>query len=171
MKDDLGNRIKGYDSEITSLKLDPTLPVICRLDGNNFSGFTKDLEKPYYEPFSDLMYEVALFTAKEVGASISYTQSDEITLIWKQGINSEMYHDGKIFKILSKLASKVSVRFNKLLPKYLPSKVEFEPIFDCRIFNVPSDIEAFNSLLWRVIDCKKIVLGVYFTIHMVMQKH
>jgi len=151
----LKDRIKQYENTTTSLKLDSTIPVVCRLDGVNFSKFTKSLKKPYDIQFSNLMYEVTLFACKEVGANIAYTQSDEITLIWLQGINSEMYHGGKIYKILSKLSAKVSVKFNTLLPKYLPSKVGSEPTFDCRVFNVPSKMEAFNSLLDRVEDCKK----------------
>ena len=48
---------------------------------------------------------------------------------------------------------------------YLPEKTEDEPIFDCRVFNVPTDIEAFNSLLWRVIDCRKNSISSLFYYH------
>jgi len=164
IKDSLGDRMKQYESQVTTLKLNPNKPIVCRLDGNNFSKFTKGLNKPFDIRFSNLMYEITEFATKEVGADIGYCQSDEITLIWKQGINSQMYHNGKIFKILSKLASKVSVKFNMLLFKYnLEDKEYLEPIFDCRVFNVPTNIEAFNSLLWRVIDCRKnSVSSLYF---------
>ncbi len=59
----------------------PTLPVIIRLDGNNFSTWTKSLTKPFDENLSQLMIETTKMLVQETNAVIGYTQSDEITLI------------------------------------------------------------------------------------------
>ena len=125
--------MKGYEAQCTSIQLDNTLPVVCRLDGSLFSKFTKDMEKPYDVNFNKIMSEVTLYAMKLTNANIAYTQSDEISLIWENKEESQSYYNGKIYKILSILSSKVSVRFNKLLPKYLPNKVDLEPVFDCRV--------------------------------------
>jgi tRNA(His) 5'-end guanylyltransferase len=176
MKDIIGDKIKKYEKVITSIKLDDTKPIIIRLDGNNFSTFTKNLTKPFDKNFSLLMEEISKFALLETGADFSYSQSDELTLIYfprkskqtffnklisffnktkKNENKSQFYHDGKLYKILSKLASKVSVRFNSLLPKYLPNKVGTEPIFDCRIFNVPNNDLVFGTIKWRFRDARR----------------
>lgn len=156
MKDIIGDKIKKYEKVITSIKLDDTKPIIIRLDGNNFSTFTRNLNKPYDFRFSELMQEVAKFALQETGFDVCFTQSDEISLVYiPKENNSQIYHDGKLYKILSKLASKVSVRFNTLLPKYLPAKVDDEPIFDCRIFNVPDINLAFETIKWRFKDARR----------------
>jgi len=157
MKDKIGDKIKQYEKTITGIKLDSTIPIIIRLDGNNFSQFTKSLNKPFDIKFNELMQEVTKFALKETGYTFAYTQSDEITLVYipKHNLNSSTYHDGKVYKILSKLSSKVSVYFNKLLPVYLPTKINESPIFDCRIFNVPNMDIVYEVLLWRFKDARR----------------
>lgn len=182
MKDIIGDKIKKYEKIITSLKLDDTSPIIIRLDGNHFSAFTKSLTKPFDKNFSIIMEEVSKYALLEVGADLVYTQSDEITLVYfprkkkltliqkllsffpkyetdcdggNANSHSQFYHNGKLYKILSKLASKVSVRFNTLLPKYLPNKIGTEPIFDCRIFNVPNNKLVFETIKWRFRDARR----------------
>ena len=156
MKDIIGDKIKQYEKVITSIKLDSTFPIVIRLDGNNFSTFTRNLTKPYDIRFSELMQEVSKFALQETGFDIAYVQSDEISLVYiPKETNSQIYHDGKLYKILSKLASKVSVRFNIRLSKYLPDKQNDEPIFDCRIFNLPDNNLAFETIKWRFKDARR----------------
>ena len=47
------------------------------------------------------------------------------------------------------------MKFNRLLPKFIPEKAREEPSFDCRIWNVPNLVEAANALLWREQDAFK----------------
>jgi len=74
----------------------PTLPVIIRLDGNNFHNWTKGLERPFDLKLIELMTETTKFLVQETNAVVGYTQSDEITLIlYSNDKNSLIYNDGK----------------------------------------------------------------------------
>lgn len=133
----------------------PLLPVIIRLDGNNFSKWTKNLNKPFDEGFSNLMIETTKFLVKETNSIVGYTQSDEITLIlYSDDINKSIYNDGKKQKILSKLTSNCSNFFNSQVSKYLPSQNNIAN-FDCRIYQVPTLSDACSQLLWRENDATK----------------
>jgi tRNA(His) 5'-end guanylyltransferase len=155
-KDSLGDRIKYYESFCTNTKLYHTIPIIVRLDGVAFHTFTKGLNRPFDERLSHCMLETTKFLCKEVNATIGYTQSDEITLVLgTQNFDSKIYFDAKLFKLTSVLASKATVKFNELIRQNLPEKASKNPVFDCRIFNVPSEEEAINCLIWRQNDAKR----------------
>lgn len=155
-KDEFGSRMKlyeGYESERTLM---PLLPIIARMDGICFHSFTSGLKRPYDERLSALMIEVAECLLQHFGADAAYTQSDEITLGWHlDEYDTELFCGGRIQKLNSHLASKTSVRFNRLLPKWIPEKAEDEASFDARVFSVPNLAEAANQFLWREQDAAK----------------
>jgi len=156
-KDEFGNRMKLYEGYETSQRFIPLLPVIIRLEGKCFSKFTKGLEKPYDKRFSDMMRNLTKDLVKETNACVGYTQSDEITLVLNSdNIESQIYFDGKKFKIISVISAFASSLFNRMIPIYLPEKSN-KPIqvFDCSAWNVPNKIEAVNSILWREKDATK----------------
>ena len=155
-KDNLGDRMKMYESQTTSQKLIPLIPAFARLDGNNFSKFTKGLKRPFDERLSQLMIDLTKYLVEISNANCAYTQSDEITLVWYQpSPKSSIYQDGRIFKMETHLAAKASVWFNRELPKRIPEKADLMPSFDCRVWNVPNQIEAYNCFLWREQDATK----------------
>lgn len=155
-KDTFGDRMKMYENQTCGIKMLPRIPVIARLDGKGFSKFTKGLKRPYDERLSKLMVETTKYLVKETNANCGYTQSDEITLVWySDSYESKIYFDGRLFKMISDLASMCSVYFNRHLPNYLPEKVDKMPRFDCRVFNVPNTEEATNTFLWREQDATK----------------
>jgi tRNA(His) 5'-end guanylyltransferase len=155
-KDSFGDRMKMYESQTTQTKLIPLLPVIARLDGKCFSKFTKDLKRPYDERLSKLMIETTKYMVAETNANCAYTQSDEITLCWyNPDPKSNGNYNGKIFKIITDLSAMCSVFFNEKLAEYLPEKVGKRPRFDCRVWNVPNEIEAVNVFIWREQDATK----------------
>ena len=152
---DLGNRQKFYEG-LTDTHLMPLVPVMVRLDGRCFSRFTKDLERPYDKRFSDLMIETARFLVKETNARISYTQSDEISLVLlNERFDSELFMGGRSFKMISIMSAITTAFFNRNLPKYLPEKIDGMPVFDCRVWNVPSKTEAVNALIFREQDATR----------------
>lgn len=152
----LGDRIKGYESQTTSIKLIDRLPIIVRLDGRSFSSFTKGLAKPFDERLSRLMIETTKYLVSEVNANCGYTQSDEITLvIYNDSYDSEVLFNRKLLKMTSILASMATGFFVKNLNDYLPEKAHLIPNFDCRIFNVPDISEAANCVLWREMDATR----------------
>jgi tRNA(His) 5'-end guanylyltransferase len=161
MEDFLGDRIKSYEKMEAGRKLLPLLPIVARMDGRSFSRFTKGLKRPYDERLSQLMVETTRFLVQETNARIGYTQSDEISLVlYSDNVDSQVYFDGKIHKMVSQLAAQTTAVFNHLLPKFLPEKAELRqvgnlPTFDARIFVVPSLTEAANAILWREQDATK----------------
>lgn len=152
MKNDtLGTRIKAYEDD---KRLVNCLPIYARVDGINFHRFCSDLRKPYDENLVSIMLELTDYLAKTFNVNCAYTQSDEISLAWlNDDINSEIYCGGKVQKFNSHLASKTSVKFNRLKEKYLPNKPD--AFFDCRIFQLPNLTEATNTFLWRELDATR----------------
>jgi tRNA(His) guanylyltransferase len=155
-KDQFGDRMKMYENATCGIKMLPLVPIIARLDGKSFSNFTRGLKRPYDERLSKLMIETTKYLVKETNANCGYTQSDEITLVWYvEDMRSQIYFGGRFFKMVSDLSAMASVFFNRNLEDYLPEKKDKMPRFDCRVYNVPNQIEAVNAFLWREKDATK----------------
>lgn len=154
--DALSTRMKLYEMPEAGRRLMPLLPICIRLDGNNFSKFTQGLARPYDARLSGLMVRLTNYLVRETGATIGYTQSDEISLVcYSDVFKCQPYFDGRVQKIESILAAKASVFFNSLLGEFLPEKAGLSPVFDCRCWNVPTKTEAANTLLWREKDATR----------------
>lgn len=142
---------KNFSNEV----MIPTLPVIIRLDGNNFSKWTNGLEKPFDKKLTELMVETTKFLVKETNAIVGYTQSDEITLIlYSSERKKSVYNDGKKQKILSKLTGKCVTFFNTKRIELLPTHNKIAN-FDCRIYQTPTLQDACAQLLWRENDATR----------------
>ena len=66
-----------------------------------------------------------------------------------------MDFSGRIQKLASVFAATCSVKFNHLLSQNMPEKFDDLPIFDCRIFNVPTKELAVLAVFWRYCDAVK----------------
>lgn len=147
--------VNGSKEIFTNDVMIPTLPVIIRLDGNNFHNWTKGLERPFDRKLTELMTETTKFLVQETNAIVGYTQSDEITLIlYSDNRKSSIYNDGKKQKILSKLTAKCVNFFNEKRKEILPTHNKLA-VFDCRIYQVPTLHDACVQLLWRENDATK----------------
>jgi len=152
--DEFGDRMKAYEKAYTSAHV-PIDQILCvRIDGKGFSKFTKGFKKPFDDVLSSVMVSTMMNLVKETHASIGYTQSDEITLIYTPKEKaSEYIFGGKVSKINSILASMATVHFNYGLDAHMD--VDKPAFFDCRAWAVPDLTEASNVLLWRVQDARK----------------
>jgi len=153
---DLGDRCKQLEelSPANTLLL-PRIPIVARLDGKAFHTFTKGLEKPFCKELHELMVLVTKQLVADSNATIGYTQSDEITLVWDAtATNSQIVFNGKVAKLLTVLTSICTAHFNANLPKFLPKK-KGPALFDCRIWNVPTRRDALDVLVWREADASK----------------
>lgn len=151
----MGDWCKWLEKNFTNDVMIPTLPVIIRLDGNNFHNWTKGLERPFDRKLTELMTETTKFLVKETNAIIGYTQSDEITLIlYSDDRKSSIYNNGKKQKILSKLTAKCVNFFNEKRKELLPFHDKIA-VFDCRIYQVPTLQDACIQLLWRENDATR----------------
>lgn len=155
-KDQMGDRMKFYESVEAQRKLDPSLPIMCRLDGRGFSSFTRGMTRPFDTRMQLLMQMTARHLVELTNAKLGYTQSDEISLVlFNKSENSESFFGARVQKICSTLSAVASVYFNSILPSYFPDKVLLLPTFDCRVWSVPTLVEAANTILWRQLDCQK----------------
>lgn len=136
----------------------PGLPVLARLDGVGFHNFTKGLKRPYDASMSQCMQRTARFLLDYFQATVVYTQSDEITLGWlneDSDVQTKLMFSGKYQKLCSTMAARASVAFNKELKLYLPQKIDEDPVFDCRVWQVPTLRLAAENFLWRELDATK----------------
>ncbi len=170
-KTEFAQRMKEYE-EISEVYLDKEKYTIVRVDGHKFSKWTKGFEKPFDDFLTNALAETSRALMEEFKSVCAYSQSDEITLIFKPDIN--LIYAGRVQKLTSLIASFASMYFNDLVRQELITNLktsmlsgEMNPrsellktkigkaYFDARVFQVDSKTEAFNTLLWRMKDCKR----------------
>jgi len=153
--DDLGDRMKMYERQEAGRRFMPLLPIYARIDGRNFSTFTKPMDRPFDERLHGCLVETTERLVKETGALAGYTQSDEISLLWyRPNLKSQVFFDGKIFKIVSVAAAMTTSFFIESAREYWPDRLS-GLTFDCRAYQLPSKAEAANAFLWRELDATK----------------
>lgn len=148
------DRLKKLESD-HEIRIPSDRYMVARLDGHGFSKFTKGLKKPFDATLREAMADVTEQLHQKFGATFSYTQSDEITLVWVPRMDRnnkgwvEHPHSGRVVKLATLMASFCSLEFYKLIHKY---KEKNYTGFDCRVYGCAQD-EAIDSLRFRFIDC------------------
>lgn len=145
-----GDQIKALEA-VTDLTLDPTQPVILRLDGRAFHSWTACVDRPFDPRLNGLMVQTMLSLANATGARYCYTQSDEITLVCLTEGKSQPLFGGRVLKLCSLVASLASVKFNQGLAEWGITSNKLAT-FDCRAFNVPDKETAAQVVIWRETD-------------------
>lgn len=157
MNKSLEERMKDYE-EIFRHSLPGRMPVILRLDGKNFSNYTKACQKPYDAKFSEVMAETASYLCQNIqGARLAYVGSDEISilLINYRDLNTDSWFGNNIQKMTSVAASMAGGFFSVnswqiFMPENKHHKMDYlEPaVFDCRAFVLPKE-EVCNYFINR----------------------
>lgn len=147
--DKLGDKHKRFE-EVASHVLMPDTPWIVRMDGVAFHTFTKGISKPFDPDMTHCMQKTAMDMTEAYKPALTYVQSDEITMCFVP--TSEVIYGGKISKLCSTFAAKASVIFNDAVRRHISHKCGMMPIFDARVFNVPSLDDMAENLLWRQED-------------------
>jgi tRNA(His) 5'-end guanylyltransferase len=119
------------------------------------------------------MISTTTFLVERMNAVIGYTQSDEITLcLYTDSHEVELFFNGRLQKLTSIAASMATAHFNINLGVSIPEKAGNMAFFDCRVWNVPSLMEAANVFIWRELDATKNAISMaaqhYFS-HNVLQ--
>lgn len=156
----LGDLMKSYELSEAGKTLMPGLPVVARLDGKNFSKFTKSLDKPFDARFVEAMDEVCRDLFAEFKPDVVYTQSDEITLGWRPvdpERGEQMAFGGRVQKLVSLLAGRASSKFALEMVARMPAKARSGavPSMDCRLWQFPTLRLAAACFLWREADAAK----------------
>jgi tRNA(His) guanylyltransferase len=155
----LGDRIKTFYENRTKTFLPRRMITIIRLDGKSFSKWTKNLEKPFDDGFSDDMDATAVYLCENIqGAKFAYTQSDEITVVLTDfdTLDSQAWFDNNVQKMVSIAASLATAKFNQLrmFRENYSSNYKLA-CFDARVFQVPNLDEMVNTIIWRQQDCTR----------------
>jgi tRNA(His) 5'-end guanylyltransferase len=160
---EFAKRMKLYEG-LANPPFLPGLPVCARLDGRNFHSFTRNAQRPFSEVFHRMMVNLTLDLVVQSSATVGYTQSDEISLVWLE--HPFFGDDARAHKVCSTLSAMASVRLNALSYRkeaeghYLREEESGlhwaqMPTFDCRAWVVPTIAEAANVLLWRQQDASR----------------
>lgn len=179
-KDALGDRMKGYEN-ITRNYLTRRIPAIIRLDGKAFHTFTKGMVKPFDPVMTQAMQQTMKFLCENIqGCILSYTQSDEITLVLTDydTIKTDAWFNYNIQKVVSIAASMATLAFNREFviahgdwfsksfddgtsnqPGFLQlddlyTSKRHRAMFDARVFSIPKE-EVCNCLIWRQQDATR----------------
>lgn len=127
--------------------------ILIRLDGKNFSKYTRNLKKPFDDRLVTSMQEVTRKLMVEFGAQAGYTQSDEISLFLKAEEGKEHYLGGRLQKLCSLSAAyTTSVFTSHVWEKGLGAGF---PVFDSRVWEVENLQEVVDTFIWRERDCIK----------------
>lgn len=141
-------------------KLNPKLHTLIRLCGHNFLKMLKKLKltKPLDNNFTQVMKETGVECMDYLNCSLCYVGSDEITYWIKPFTQnqidngSELPFSGRIQKIVSLLAGKVSTVFTLKLGKLIgwDELTNISPHFDCRIWQVDTLDQVIDNLKQRI---------------------
>jgi len=171
-KNSIETRMKGYEA-CYETRIPARTYTIIRLDGKNFSNYTKMFEKPFDDLLSNAIDAACIELGKYLHPKFIYTQSDEISILLTdiENIDSELAFNGKVQKLCSISASKFTAAFNKTMlklislfkysPEELISKIykgdlpEIDAVFDARVFIIPDFREVSNYFIWRQQDCSR----------------
>lgn len=162
----LANRILENYEDRSKTFLTRRMITIIRLDGKGFSKFTKNLNKPFDDGFSEDMDSTAKYLCENIqGAKFAYTQSDEISVVLTDfdDLESQAWYDYSVQKMTSISASLATAKFNQLRLARVKSGVFVNEtnehptlaFFDARVFQVPNLDEMVNTMIWRQQDCTR----------------
>lgn len=152
--DDLDQKMRVFETAHDLCVL-PGLYMVARLDGRSFTRLTKEVqqfEAPFDVRFRDFMMDTAEHLMNGCGFNVvySYTESDEISLLFGSEENS---FGRKLRKLISVLAGEASAKFSLLLGAAAS--------FDCRISQLPSVELVVDYFRWRNEDAHRNALNAH----------
>lgn len=153
MTQSLGDRMKGYES-CTCSPLPINTPVILRVDGRAFHTFARRFEKPFDNTLIEMMNEVARALMNEImNARFAYIQSDEISILIYDKVDSDVWFGNKPQKMTSISAAIASVVATNFLVEH-GIKHGNKALFDSRVFSIPEK-DVTNYFIWRQRDWER----------------
>lgn len=180
----LGDRMKAIEAQY-EMNVEPYYPFILRLDGKNFSKFTKGFKPPFDNNFVVAMMKTMNDLLDKYNARTGYTHSDEITLIFAPVCTKEEYDinpekfthifNGRVVKMCTVAAGYCSTRFSHHIHNIIQSCKDgyksdfvdkianFQTCFDCRMLGFKDNIgEIVNHMIWRSTrDCYRNCVSTY----------
>lgn len=145
---ELNDRMKGYEMEA---RLPINIPLILRIDGRAFHTFTRGMKRPFDEWFIDMMNTIGMSLCDDIqNCRMAYLQSDEISFLIYNRIESSAWFDNSIQKMCSVAASRASSVGTNWLHENMPHKTGVIS-FDARV-NIYPEKDVVNYFVWRQSD-------------------
>lgn len=152
-----------YYRSLTDNRLTPNSYVLVMVDGHCFSKMIKNkFKKPFDDDFINMMNSTAEYLCENIqGVKFAYTQSDEISLLITDfdTPTTDSFFSFRLCKMLSLIASMATAKFNQEYTLYqIRNNIGSDPTlctFDCKVWNVPSENDAYAWFLYRQTDCIK----------------
>ena len=159
-KDSLGDRMKNNYESRSKYLLPRRTYTLIRIDGKNFSQYTKNCDKPFDANLIRCMDATMKYLCENIqGARIGYCQSDEITLLLTDfdNVQSDAFFNGNVQKIASITASMATMAFNReVMNIHSPDPYGMKwATFDSRVWTIPDPIEVENCFIWRQQDATR----------------
>lgn len=128
----------------------PDAWVVLRLDGRGFTKFTarREFEKPFDMAFQQMMRNVARTLLEEMQGIYAYTESDEISLLFRRDWD---LFDREVEKLVSVSAALASATFTLACQHAVQ--------FDSRIWLGASDGQVVDYFRWRQNDAARCALN------------
>ena len=150
----LDRRMRIYETAHDHCVL-PGMHMVARIDGRSFSQLTRGhatekFDAPYDLRFRDAMVATLEHLVTSAGFSVlfGYTQSDELSLLFKR---EESLFGRKLRKYLSVLAGEASAKFSLTLGTL--------GAFDARISQFPNVDDVVDYFRWRSEDAHRNALN------------
>lgn len=156
MNDPTGDMLKHLERDAQG----PTLQdgyLYMRLDGRGFSKLTRQAHKPFDTRLATAMINTTTSLVRAFHADIGYTQSDEISLVWKPRVGEDSwFFSGRRDKWLSVLAAKTSALFLvECLRADLTWMLDEAAHFDARLVDGLDAQTSAQFLAWRAEDARR----------------
>lgn len=152
---ELDRRMRVYETAHDHCVL-PGIHIVVRIDGRSFSQLTRgadgadSFDAPYDLRFRDAMVTTLehLVTSSGFGVLFGYTQSDELSLLLRQG---DSLFGRKERKLVSVLAGEASAKFALTLGRHAA--------FDARVCQLPNVDTVVDYFRWRYEDAHRNALN------------
>lgn len=142
--DDFDKKMRKFEQSIDKT-ISQDSYMVARLDGKGFTKLTKEnpnFKRPFDENFRNSIIKTICHLMKSYfDISYAYTESDEISLLFKKNTN---LYNRKVRKYNSLLAAETSVKFSQIL--------NMTAIFDCRMIPLQTFEDVQDYFLWRMED-------------------
>ena len=152
MMQELEDRMKDYEKKH---ELPINIPVIIRIDGRAFHTFTRGLVKPFDNIFISMMNTIGIKLCDEIqNCRLAYLQSDEISFLVYNRIESDTWFSNEIQKMCSISASLASSVATKYTQEHIPNKSKYTIAFDSRAYIIPEK-DVANYFIYRQKDWER----------------
>lgn len=146
--DDFEKRLRALEY-FHSLRLLPGAWVVVRVDGRGFSRFTEThFEKPFDLAFHTLMVQTARALLEELQGIYAYTESDEISVLFRPDWNLFDREVEKIVSVSAGIASATFTQNSKTLAH-----------FDSRVWLGVDTAQVVDYFRWRQSDAARCALN------------